>query len=285
MKKKVSLIRLIRFWGIIIVLTIAAIISIADIITSYDRLDANIKKTRANYLKKQKALIRHEVERVINTIQYERKQCKILAKAAVKQRVYEAWTIATNIYNVNKNSKSPQAIKRMIVDALSPIKFPGNGYYFIVTFNGENVLLNNMPDMKGKKIIDVQDFDGRYVIKDIIAIAKNLPCEGFYNYTWTKPNQQIGLPKTSYIKKFAPYNWAIGAGLYIDNVETMVKEYKTAYKMTVEKYRIGESTVLDILIIQGKWIAAEIKRLQIVKRRLINRINLHLALGGSFDAK
>jgi NodT family efflux transporter outer membrane factor (OMF) lipoprotein len=68
-------------------------------------------------------------------------------------------------------------------------------------------------------------------------------------------------------------------------VETMVKEYKTAYKMTVEKYRIGESTVLDILIIQGKWIAAEIKRLQIVKRRLINRINLHLALGGSFDAK
>jgi outer membrane protein TolC len=65
----------------------------------------------------------------------------------------------------------------------------------------------------------------------------------------------------------------------------MVKEYKTAYKMTVEKYRIGESTVLDILIIQGKWISAEIKRLQIVKRRLINRVNLHLALGGSFEKR
>jgi len=67
--------------------------------------------------------------------------------------------------------------------------------------------------------------------------------------------------------------------------EEMVKEYKTAYTMTVEKYRIGQSTVLDILIIQGKWISAEIQKLQVTKRRLINRVNLYLALGGSFDAK
>jgi outer membrane protein TolC len=53
--------------------------------------------------------------------------------------------------------------------------------------------------------------------------------------------------------------------------------------MTKEKYRIGESTILDILIIQGKWIKAEILKLQVIKRRLINRVNLHLALGGSFD--
>ena len=68
-------------------------------------------------------------------------------------------------------------------------------------------------------------------------------------------------------------------------VKTMVKEYKTAYDMTVEKYRIGESTVLDILIIQGKWISAKIKKIKIVKKILINRANLHLALGGSFYSK
>jgi NodT family efflux transporter outer membrane factor (OMF) lipoprotein len=66
-------------------------------------------------------------------------------------------------------------------------------------------------------------------------------------------------------------------------VSTMVKEYKTAYDMTIEKYRIGESTILDILIIQGKWIHAEIIKMQIAKQRLINRVKLHLALGGSFD--
>jgi outer membrane protein TolC len=63
----------------------------------------------------------------------------------------------------------------------------------------------------------------------------------------------------------------------------MVKEYKTAYDMTIEKYRIGESTILDILNIQGKWIKAEIVRMSIAKQHLINRVKLHLALGGSFD--
>jgi len=67
--------------------------------------------------------------------------------------------------------------------------------------------------------------------------------------------------------------------------EVMVKEYKTAYDMTVEKYRIGESTVLDILIIQGEWISAEIQKLEVTKRRLINRVNLYLALGGNFEMK
>lgn len=65
-------------------------------------------------------------------------------------------------------------------------------------------------------------------------------------------------------------------------VETMVKEYHTAYKMTVETYRIGESSVLDILLIQSQWISAEMQRMQVMKKRLLNRVNLHLALGGSF---
>ncbi len=66
-------------------------------------------------------------------------------------------------------------------------------------------------------------------------------------------------------------------------VNTMVKEYKAAYDMTVERYRIGDSSVLDIIIVQGKWVAAEIKKMQVIRERLINRVNLHLALGGSFD--
>jgi NodT family efflux transporter outer membrane factor (OMF) lipoprotein len=66
-------------------------------------------------------------------------------------------------------------------------------------------------------------------------------------------------------------------------LKTTEKEYNIAYKMTVERYRIGESSVLDIIIVQGQWIAAEIARVQVAKKLLINRINLHLALGGSFE--
>ncbi|MCF6177502.1 MAG: cache domain-containing protein [Victivallaceae bacterium] len=223
MKKKVSLIKLIRFWSIILLLAIATVISTIDITANYHSLSINTKKIRADYLKAQQENIRHEVGRVIDMIRYERKQCTILAQEQVKQRVYEACAIAENIYEVNKNSKSADEIKRMIVDAISPIRFPASGYYFIASLTGDNILLNNMPDMTGKKLLETQDLDGRYVVKDIIAIAKRSG-EGFYKYTWMKPNQKISLAKSSFVKLFKPYNWIIGAGLYIDDVETMVKE-------------------------------------------------------------
>jgi outer membrane protein TolC len=66
-------------------------------------------------------------------------------------------------------------------------------------------------------------------------------------------------------------------------LSTMVKEFKTAYDMTDANYNIGQGTILDVLNAQSKWINAKILQTQVRKERLINRINLHLALGGSFE--
>ena len=63
---------------------------------------------------------------------------------------------------------------------------------------------------------------------------------------------------------------------------TMASEYRAAYDMTIQKYDVGESTVLAVLVVQGKWVSAEITKMEIAKQRLVNRVNLHLALGGSF---
>jgi len=63
---------------------------------------------------------------------------------------------------------------------------------------------------------------------------------------------------------------------------TMASEYKQAYDMTIQKYDVGESTVLEVLVVQGKWVRAEITKMDVEKQRLVNRVNLHLALGGSF---
>jgi outer membrane protein TolC len=40
-----------------------------------------------------------------------------------------------------------------------------------------------------------------------------------------------------------------------------------------------------VLNVQTKWINARILKTQILKERLVNRVNLHLALGGSFDKR
>ena len=62
-----------------------------------------------------------------------------------------------------------------------------------------------------------------------------------------------------------------------------VRENKKAYDQTMQQYEIGQISLLDVLTIQNKWIASRIDEMDVAGQRLVNRVNLHLALGGSFD--
>ncbi len=62
-----------------------------------------------------------------------------------------------------------------------------------------------------------------------------------------------------------------------------VKENKIAYDQTKKQYEIGQISLLDVLTVENKWIASRISEMDIAGKRLVNRVNLHLSLGGSFD--
>ncbi|MCF8055847.1 MAG: TolC family protein [Desulfocapsa sp.] len=68
-----------------------------------------------------------------------------------------------------------------------------------------------------------------------------------------------------------------------DYLGTEVLENLLAYEQTKQQYEIGQIGLLDLLTMQNKWIASQIAELDIAGKRLINRVNLHLALGGSFE--
>ena len=51
--------------------------------------------------------------------------------------------------------------------------------------------------------------------------------QGVVNYSWPKPKQGGGAteelyPKLSYVKKFAPWGWVLGSGLYVDDLRQEV---------------------------------------------------------------
>ena len=78
-------------------------------------------------------------------------------------------------------------------------------YVFAYDFNGVNLALASNPSLVGKDLIDYKDPDGKYVIKDLIALARR--GGGWYDYTWD------GKPKTSYVVKVDDGLW-IGCGEY-----------------------------------------------------------------------
>jgi len=68
-------------------------------------------------------------------------------------------------------------------------------------------------------------------------------------------------------------------------ISTMTREFKQAYDMSEENYKVGQGTLLDVLQVQTQWINARIAKIEIQKARLLNRVNLYLALGGHYSAR
>ncbi len=58
---------------------------------------------------------------------------------------------------------------------------------------------------------------------------------------------------------------------------------RSAYELSNKRYRIGEIELLNLLQMQSRWIGSRISHISVQNQQLAQRINLHLALGGSFE--
>lgn len=62
-----------------------------------------------------------------------------------------------------------------------------------------------------------------------------------------------------------------------------VDNNKQAYDLAQKQYDVGQIDLLSVLQMQTRWIGARTGLLRVKNARLAERINLHLALGGSFE--
>ena len=179
---------------------------------------------KSEYINSHKERITDEIKRAVDFIEYKKSQTKDRLKEDIKNRTYEAYEIALNLYREHEGRMKEDDLRKMVKDALRPIRFNnGRGYYFATDLYGSEQLFADRPELEGKNLIGIQDTRGKFVIQDMIQIVTEKK-EGFYEYTWTKPNMVGGtFPKIAFIKYFEPFNWFIGTGEYLDDVEQDIK--------------------------------------------------------------
>ena len=64
---------------------------------------------------------------------------------------------------------------------------------------------------------------------------------------------------------------------------TVVEENRKAWELAKVQYEVGKIDLLSVLQMQARWLGARISQIRIANERLSLRVNLHLALGGSFE--
>lgn len=111
--------------------------------------------------------------------------------------------------------------KKAARDSLRALRYGKDDYFFGFETSGIYYLNGSNQSVEGQQKIDMKDTNGKFLIKELIAAAQ--AGGGFVDYWFPRAGQQVAEPKLGYAKLFAPWNWVLGTGIYIDDIEV---EYK-----------------------------------------------------------
>src|SRR5271165_2233988 len=104
------------------------------------------------------------------------------------------------------------------------MRYNANDYFFVQDKDIVIVVHGTRPDQEGKDVSQQKDPTGKYFFVEMHKVATEQG-QGFVNYEYPKPGAPMdqALPKLSYVKLFAPWQWTVGTGMYIDDVEATIR--------------------------------------------------------------
>lgn len=109
----------------------------------------------------------------------------------------------------------------LVKELVRGLRYGTDGYFWIDTFDGVNVLLPPKPATEGTNRLDWTDEDGKHMVADFIEIGKT-DAGGFTDFKFPKLGSDKPEPKRSYTAPYRPYSWVIGTGNYIDDIDKAV---------------------------------------------------------------
>ncbi|MEJ2201062.1 MAG: methyl-accepting chemotaxis protein [Desulfuromonadaceae bacterium] len=152
---------------------------------------------------------------------YQRQKTNLLSgkKQMVQHTVEAAWGIidyfATQAGNGTLSREEAQQAAK---EALRHSRFEGSNYFWINDLNPTMVMHPIKPELEGQSLSASKDPNGKALFVEMATIAKTQG-QGFVDYQWAKPGIDRPVDKVSFVKLLPQWNWVIGAGIYIDDID------------------------------------------------------------------
>lgn len=123
--------------------------------------------------------------------------------------------------------------QKYVTDVLQQMTFGQDGYFFIFNADGTNLVHPRQPELVGHNWIDLQDSQGRMVIRDLIELGRQ--GGSFYQYVWNKPSSGTDAEKLGLSFFLDKWDWMIGSGLYMDDITAQIGSIRQQLEKNVEQ--------------------------------------------------
>lgn len=135
-----------------------------------------------------------------------------------------------------------------LLDFISTVRFSGDNYIFVNTVDSEILVFD------GKRIVIPVTHPSKNLFHQQLVAAQN-PDGGFFSYKFKKINTIKEFDKLSFVKKYEKYNWIVGCGVYLDEVENELIRKEAIFKETIIQQLIY-MLIMFILISIGLYLTS-----------------------------
>lgn len=120
-----------------------------------------------------------------------------------------------------------QAARARAIGIIRSMRYMGDQYFWIHTDDLHMVMHPTSPKLDGTDISSITDPDGTYLFRKMKEVADK-EGEGLVSYKWAKPDHDAPVDKISYVKRFQPWGWVIGSGIYVDDINIQMAKLRNS---------------------------------------------------------
>jgi len=125
----------------------------------------------------------------------------------------------SNLLPLYESGRDDEATRNEALRRLAALNYGDDGYFFVYDMEGNSLMHSRQPELVGQNLWGMRDSQGRYTIQDLIKGAKEKG-GAYVEYEWRKPSSAQLAPKLGYVTAMPRWNWMVGTGLYLDDIQS-----------------------------------------------------------------
>jgi methyl-accepting chemotaxis protein len=143
----------------------------------------------------------------------------------IKNLVENAVSLIDGIYAKYESGEyTLDEAKTTAADLVRTLSYGEDGYFWIDTYEGDNVVLLGK-DTEGTNRMESVDVNGFPMIKALID--NGIKGGGYTDYWFPKAGETDPSPKRAYTLAFEPFEWVVGTGNYTDYIDDLIQDITT----------------------------------------------------------
>jgi methyl-accepting chemotaxis protein len=144
----------------------------------------------------------------------------------VQQEVEGAVSILEHFHQLQLSGEiTEKQAQEQVISILTSFRYDNNNYVWLNDLQPNMIMHPFKPQLNNKPVGQVKDPDGTPLFLNMVDIVKEKG-QGFVPYKWPKPGLEKPVDKISFVQLFTPWNWIVGSGVYIDNIDTIYAEQR-----------------------------------------------------------